>query len=343
MRFDYSLHSHSLFILPTSFILYLCRYLIDAAGQVLNAGGPFGASINLKLGFNPIASISPRVFASSQFSSGAQISTLVVDISNATTSLGPLPDGTVFDFQNTTFGRENALVFIADNTRLGLSLISALQNFNGSNLSVSIAGNDVRTVPAQAFATLHVSLTAIDLSNNALATVDELAFRYNFVLRSLDLSGNMLTVWPSSMADSLPALQHLNLGGNPIIALPETSNHVDQNAPHTTEGNVLQCSDYGPLLQNTTCNCTHGLHLSFHCGCEFTPAPLFNSTCLDATFHTTYSFFSSTSGSILLLSILCNYYRFPSRFVLMSLFLFLINFLSSSIVVSRVAYCLSFL
>jgi Leucine-rich repeat (LRR) protein len=249
-------------------ITTLPPYMIDTAGAGLNIGGPFGASITLKLGFNPITYASPLVFASSQYVSGAQISTLVLDISNATT-LGPLPNGTVFNFQNTSFGRESALAFMADYTGLGLSLVSALQNFSGSNLSVSIAGNNISMVPSGSFSLLSESLTSIDLSNNALsdASIQELAFQYNFLLTSLDLSGNNLSWLPARLTEALPALQRLNLGGNPIMALPTFSNHVDQNAPQTTKGNVLQCTEYGPLLTNTTCNCTQGLFLSIHCGC----------------------------------------------------------------------------
>jgi Leucine-rich repeat (LRR) protein len=229
-----------------------------------------GSTVTLDASFNPIAFVSPLVFASNQSSSGAQLSTLVLDISNAPT-LGPLPNGTVFDFENSTFSRNNALVVVADNTGLGLSLVTALQNFTGGNLSVSIAGNGIRAVPPQTFAMLSVSLTSIDLSNNTLSDIQELAFRYNFVLTSLDLSDNMLTVLPARLTESLPALQNLNLGGNPIIALPVVSNHVNGNAPNTIRGNFLQCSEYGPTLSNTTCSCLQGLYFSIHCECVTPP------------------------------------------------------------------------
>lgn len=119
--------------------------------------------------------------------------------------------------------------------------------------------NGYKSVPAGIFN--DSVITELNLGSNLITEIDPAAFHYNFNLRALNLQDNNLTVIHRSLLESLPALQQLNIIGNSIRAIPETNNHVQAGL---ATDNIIQCSAYGPALQN--CTCLDGNQLQALCG-----------------------------------------------------------------------------
>ncbi|KRZ77334.1 Carboxypeptidase N subunit 2, partial [Trichinella papuae] len=89
-------------------------------------------------------------------------------------------------------------------------------------ISISLANNNIRFLPAAAFATFHSRgwLKKIDLSANGLQRLDDNAFLGLNMVAELNLDKNDLRVLPAGALQKLHALEDLSLAANQISTIP---------------------------------------------------------------------------------------------------------------------------
>ncbi|XP_046850057.1 LOW QUALITY PROTEIN: uncharacterized protein LOC124443619 [Xenia sp. Carnegie-2017] len=86
--------------------------------------------------------------------------------------------------------------------------------------SISLQGNRIATIPAEAFANL-TNLRHLNLGSNDLQTLQSNVFNNLTALESLNLSNNRLKTLPSGLLRGLNSLKHLYLDGNVLENLPK--------------------------------------------------------------------------------------------------------------------------
>lgn len=216
------------------------------------------AQLSLDLSGNPLARIDANAF---NFSQGGALNELILSVSNSRAGAIALPSTLSFAGNNWGFSGGSAQ-FGFSNTSVSLSIIHLLSlaaNMAGGGLLVDVSKNGYTAVPAGVFN--RSTISQLDLSGNRITTIAPDAFSYNLGMVSLDLSHNLLTIMPSLVVSSTPALQFFSVAHNRIWALPLTSHIV---SPRQAEGNVLSCGVYG--LLHTNCTCANGLIYSQGCG-----------------------------------------------------------------------------
>jgi Leucine-rich repeat (LRR) protein len=237
----------------------------------LAIGVNVSTSLVLDLASNPLTTVSATVFANSY-----SLRKLQVNIGFPTD--GPVSFPRSIDFANTTI--EELVVF---GERIGATT-ATLVAFNqfllptvcdpvgGSictggcgptcTLTLVLPGNTFRVLNSGALADVRV--TSLDLSNNGMTEVAPHACSNTTDIRSLGLSGNLLTMVPIEVQESLLGKLHsLDLGDNRLLALPLYGNVIHSPAHHQ-QGNVLQCASYTPYVEE--CTCIPPLVISTHCG-----------------------------------------------------------------------------
>ena len=107
------------------------------------------------------------------------------------------------------------------------------------------------------------NVTSLNLSHNAITSFSPMNFdNYSFLLQSMDVSYNNLTVLSIELLSTIPGLNRLDAGHNGILAIPMASNHITRQK--SMEGNVVTCASFGPEV--TGCSCNNGYTLTTHCG-----------------------------------------------------------------------------
>lgn len=105
-------------------------------------------------------------------------------------------------------------------------------------------------------------ILSLNLSHNVITFVSPINFdNYSFVLQSLYISHNRLSVLSIELLSTIPGLNVLAANNNSIFAIPVISNHLA--VPASMAGNQLTCTSYGPFA--TGCTCKDG-DLDVHCG-----------------------------------------------------------------------------
>lgn len=229
------------------------------------------AWLHLDVSFNPLATVDQQVLTGAIWPVRMYLRTTVamigLDVSSSTVPLDFPESLDLFSIPwapSNDDGTNGSLeVILSNNSGVPITVVRALSvgtNAPGS-LSVGLAGNGYTEIGPLDFA--GSVATHLDLSNNAITSVADNAFVYNFFLRSLDLSHNQVTVLSTTFFSNLPAMERLVVASNQLVALPLTNNHISQIADAVD--NPLQCAGYGATAFGCFCPHTHQLGADF-CG-----------------------------------------------------------------------------
>jgi hypothetical protein len=190
-----------------------------------------------------------------------RLQNLGIDFSHTT---APLPTPTEpFNLDDSfLWGLSGAtLVVNFSNTSVQPAVVAFLSSLGTAALQVGLSRNGYTSLAALAFqGSMAVS---IDLSHNRITEMSRDAFSYNFDLKTLILSHNLLTAITATQMASTPALLNLHVDHNRVLAMPELGNYHVSSASDAAD-NPLTCRVYGPLALD--CVCTAGYTVQVFCG-----------------------------------------------------------------------------
>jgi Leucine-rich repeat (LRR) protein len=238
--------------------------LFSGVGTLLPGG--YLTLLYVDLQYNPIASVNSSAFTARN-GTYALLGNVVFILDNPCTAEpiqidGPLEfDGVDWPYNPLSGDTEGSFTISLCNTSVNVSMAKTL-GFNNppGTLNVMLRNNRYTAIPSGAFAGTAVS--SIDLSYNAITSVAQDAFTYNFNVTTLDLSNNQLGVLPTETLNTLPALRSFHISSNSIWAIQQTNTHL--SSVENAFGNIIQCSAFG--ANTTGCACRPGYILSQNCG-----------------------------------------------------------------------------
>lgn len=145
------------------------------------------------------------------------LTTLNGNITDITVSHVNLANNKSFVFNLTTINRVRALTL--SNCKIVSSPTLVLPAASINFQSLDLSNNDMQTVKLQPIDTLEV----LNLSANAIDSLNALSFAGLSALKSLDLTENLLSAIDDKVLKPLISLQHLNLSRNRLEILNEAS------------------------------------------------------------------------------------------------------------------------